>query len=218
MAILIIIGACLFIGVIIGVSGNAKAKREIEKDYKHKEQMGNADITQPPYNIGEYYNDGKHQGYVFSIKDGGYHGKIIALHENEGQWSLTKKSYGSTLSKPILASSYTSGKINKQTIENIGITIDYPIIEAIKYSFAYSKKDFFLPSIEELMELSKCRSLINSNIESRRYTYVSAEKISDGYLSSTELENKILYFHFLSNSIWKEDKDSERYYRLVYEF
>lgn len=41
MTILIVIGAFLFIGMAIGVSGNVKAKREIEEDYKHKEQMEN---------------------------------------------------------------------------------------------------------------------------------------------------------------------------------
>ncbi len=219
MSILLVIVACIIIGVLIGIRNDAKVNKELEEDYKNKEQMENADITHPPYSMGEYYNDGKNQGYVFSIKEGGYHGKIISLCEWNGQWSLTKESYGSTLQPPVLASSYKSGKINKQIIQKLVLTSDYPILWNIEHSYAYTKTDWYLPAIEELMELAKYRILINSNIRNHRYTYVHAHSIGDHeYLSSTELENKILCYSFLSNSIWEEKKDYETSYRLVFEF
>lgn len=219
MTILIIIGAlCVFIGIIIGAASNIKAKKELEEDYKHKKIIEQNDITSPPYKIGDYFNDGKHQGYVFCIKEGGYHGKIIALHEDSGQWSKNKISYGCTLSTPITTSSRTNGKENKATIERMGFYNEYPIIESIKYGYSYTKTDYYLPAIDELKVLSANRMLINKSIESKRGTYRSAEKISTKYLSSTEKNNKILYFNFSSNSILEEDMDAEKEYRLAYEF
>ncbi len=43
-------------------------------------------VTQAPYMVGDYYYDGKKEGVVFYVSNGGYHGKIVSLQGAKLNW------------------------------------------------------------------------------------------------------------------------------------
>ena len=45
-------------------------------------------VTDGPYKVGDYYNDGTKEGIVFEVYDGGWHGKIVSLDYSKEQWAV----------------------------------------------------------------------------------------------------------------------------------
>ena len=48
--------------------------------------------TFAPYKVGDYYNDGKKEGIVFQVSNGGYCGKIVSLEKQYSRWSNSYES------------------------------------------------------------------------------------------------------------------------------
>ncbi len=162
-------------------------------------------LTRAPYRVGDYYNDGKHEGVVFDSFDGGYHGKIIATHQNEGCWCKNSNEKDVCVSE-------TNGNENIQKITSRYLEYNYPIYWMIKNSFGYTKRDYYLPAINELIKIRDGRNLINDTLQ-RIY---GEELDGSTYVSSTEKDGSILTLNMYSGFVWDESKDDEFTYRLAY--
>ena len=164
-------------------------------------------ITSPPYQVGDYYNDGRHTGVVFEVSNGGYHGKIIATHQNEGVWCENSH-------RKDICTSEVSGIENKQKVFSQFLQYSYQIYELIYNSFGYSKVDYYLPAIQELQKLRMVRGIVNNGLRD-----VYGEELDNGeYVSSTEKDNRILTLNMGSGNVWDRDKSDELTFRLAFEF
>ena len=154
-----------------------------EQKLPTKEYVNLEHITHPPYRVGDYYNDGKKEGIVFEILDGGYHGKIINLAESDIKlhWAFSQKRLG--------ANDLKDGLYNMNIIQSIdGWETEYPIF---KYC-ADLGKEWYLPAKNELKAIYKEKNTINAALQSRDISTLS----EDWYWSSTE---RYLLFSYAVN-------------------
>lgn len=154
-----------------------------EQKLPTKEHVNFEHITHPPYRVGDYYNDGKKEGIVFEILDGGYHGKIINLAESDIKlhWAFSQKRLG--------ANDLKDGLYNMNIIQSIdGWETEYPIF---KYC-ADLGKEWYLPAKNELKAIYKEKNTINAALQSRDISTLS----EDWYWSSTE---RYLLFSYAVN-------------------
>lgn len=78
MWILYLIAACVIIGLITGIIGNAKAKSELESEYAAIDERNELNKTSPPYKVGDlYYFDHHWNGMVISTN--GYSGRYMSF-------------------------------------------------------------------------------------------------------------------------------------------
>lgn len=111
------------------------------------------------YQVGDLYDDGKKQGVVFEVSDDGKHGKIISLLESR---SLLKWSSNDSEQKRLVgAFDECNGATNMAKIKLIDNWQEkYP-------AFAWCAnlgEDWYLPSKEELRQISTNRILIEKNL------------------------------------------------------
>ena len=141
-----------------------------------------------PYQVGDYYNDGKNEGIVFEVYNNGYSGKIVSLNHSDKvkRWRVTGsldigKTFGVTDGRDIM--------YYREMAESI--------TEDDAFGWCHRMgSGWYLPTIEELKTIYKNRSLIEPKLKNRldRYwssTEYSAEKAyciekDNGYVWSSE--------------------------------
>lgn len=147
------------------------------------------------YKVGDYYPDpnvdlknaeevAKIKGIVFSISDGGYHGKIVSLKEGSGlQWSLS-----GTVDH---TDDPDDGAVNAATIKTLedqdATSIQYPAFE-----WAESLGEgWYIPALNELKEIRTLYGDLNADKTAinAKFTAVGGTALSDiYYYSSTEYD------------------------------
>jgi hypothetical protein len=164
---------------------------------------GNGDngttMTDGPYKVGDYYNDGTKEGIVFEVYDGGWHGKIVSLDYSEEQWAV-----GAVYENRTGATSATGGMSNMNRIKKMpNWKVNYP-------AFAWCASlgsDWYLPAKDELVLIYENRDAINMGLSRRGY-----EKIGkfDFYWSSTESRENCVWF------VYMRDGDADYYGKTFY--
>lgn len=143
------------------------------------------------YSIGDLYPDAINPvGVVYSISDGGAHGKVISLNVgNNLAWSLESK---------LLSATSPDGAVNMATIQNeSNWETNYPVFKwCVDYTM-FNGKHWYLPSKEELMAI-----VSNDNLAIVNTSIVSAggKKLESTYVSSTEKDKDNMYYVVLDTS------------------
>ena len=132
------------------------------------------------YKVGDYYNDGKKEGVVFWITDGGKHGKIVSLTESSSpfHWSLDKYEQ----KRLIGADDKNNGANNMAKVKQI------PDWESKYPSFKWCAdlgEGWYLPAIEEL-KIFAINKNVNSVVNRTLTEYSGTEVKGYCYWSSTE--------------------------------
>lgn len=138
---------------------------------------GNGDngttMTDGPYKVGDYYNDGTNEGIVFEVYDDGWHGKIVSLDYSEELWAVD-----AVIENRTGATSNTGGMSNMNKIKELPNWEDnYP-------AFAWCASlgsDWYLPAVDELVLISENMDAVNMGLSRRGY-----EGLTGWYWSSTE--------------------------------
>ena len=129
------------------------------------------------YKVGDYYNDGKKEGVVFWVTDGGKHGKILSLTELWCQW--TSDDYEQK--RLIGADDKYNGANNMAKVKQVlGWESKYP---AFKWC-ADMGEGWYLPAIEEL-KMFTLNEHVN-NAVNRTLAQHSGTEVKEHYWSSSE--------------------------------
>ncbi|MBQ9137500.1 MAG: hypothetical protein IJX65_02555 [Alistipes sp.] len=136
-------------------------------------QLRGRDSSGAPYQIGDYYSDGKTEGIVFEVYNNGYSGKIVSLKHSDNikRWRERGlldigKSFGVTDGRDIM--------YYREVAESV--------TEDDAFGWCYRLgKDWYLPTIDELKAIYKNKSIIEPKLihKLERYwscTEQSAEK------------------------------------------
>ena len=138
--------------------------------------------TPKTYKVGDYYDDGTKKGVVFDVWDGGRHGKIVSLDQNESQW-CTKEQYDKKI--VVGADSKSNGKANTDKVMARGDANQYPA-----FTWCRSKGvDWYLPAIYELKLLllnDSVHDAVNITLAQKGGIKLYNKKNSRWYWSSTE--------------------------------
>ena len=154
-----------------------------------------------PYQVGDYYNDGKSEGIVFEVYNNGYSGKIVSLKHSDKikQWRVNGsldigKTFGVTDGRDIM---YYREKAESVTADD---------------AFGWCHRmgsGWYLPTIEELKAIYKNRSLIEPKLKNKL----------DRYWSSTEYSAEKAYcIEKGSGHVWHSEKHYGCYVRAVKTF
>lgn len=130
------------------------------------------DVAEVTYKVGDYYDDGVKQGVVFTVEDGGRHGKIISLDETSLPW-------GTNTDNIVGVSNDTNGKINTDKIMARKDSDNYPAFEWCRAK----GEEWYLPSREELMLLYEVVDKVNKTLHDKSKIVLEGNI----YWSSTEL-------------------------------
>lgn len=127
------------------------------------------------YRVGDYYNvDGK-EGVVIEVRDGGRHGKIVSMREVTQKRWCTQGFFDKGIA--LGASDVQSGKANTELCRNAGIAY-FPAA-----SWCLDRGEgWYLPALNELVNLYNVRSKINPTLTAHGGTKIS----SHWHMSSTE--------------------------------
>ena len=152
---------CLLVGYGIPwmIDKMAEQEREAEQEriakmvYKGKGRDG-------VYQVGDYYDDGKKQGVVFEVTDGGKHGKIVSLKESS-ELLLWSSDSGDEQCRFIGANNEDDGAYNMAKVMQINNWQDkYP---AFAWCAALGK-GWYLPAKEELLAIYVNKDIINKSL------------------------------------------------------
>lgn len=139
---------------------------------------GNRTVTDAPYKVGDYYNDGIKEGIVFVVYDGGYHGKIVSIDESRELW------VGETVCENVTAATSKGdgmGNMNKIKRQP-NWKSNYPA-----FAWCASLGDgWYLPAVDELLLIYDNKSIINRMLNENGY----GEVVDELYWSSTEVEEE----------------------------
>lgn len=154
-----------------------------------------------PYQVGDYYNDGKSEGIVFEIYNNGYSGKIVSLHHSDKikQWRVNGsldigKTFGVTDGRDIM--------YYRKMAESV--TAD----DAFGWCSRYGK-DWYLPTIEELKTIYKNRSLIEPKLTDKLARYWSCTEYN---------ADKAYCIEKGTGAVWHSEKHYGCYVRAVKTF
>ena len=138
------------------------------------------------YKVGDYYNENGKEGVVFDVWDGGKHGKIVSLEQEELLW-CTKAQYQEKI--VVGTSSRTDGKANTDKVMARADSREYT-------AFVWCGnmgKDWYLPAIDELKLLllnDSVHDAVNRTLEHRGAITLKNKGEWEGlYWSSTEDED-----------------------------
>ena len=134
------------------------------------------DVAEVIYKVGDYYDDGVKQGVVFTVEDGGRHGKIISLDETTLSWCAMHYEHFQDMG----LSNDTNGKINTDIIMARKDSDNYPAFEWCRAK----GEEWYLPSIGELKLLYDVMDEVNKTLHDKSKILLD----SGIYWSSTELD------------------------------
>lgn len=154
-----------------------------------------------PYQVGDYYNDGKSEGIVFEVYDNGYSGKIVSLHHSDKikKWrergSLDiGKTFGVTDGRDIMYYRMLSESVTGD--------------DAFGWCSRYGK-NWYLPTIEELKSIYANRAVIEPKL---------THKFAKHSWSCTESSDNAAYFISNNGYIGTCEKHYGCYVRAVKTF
>ena len=133
------------------------------------------------YRVGDYYDDGKKQGVVFEVSEDGLHGKIVSLKQVECSWCTYEQGVKEIL---VGANSENDGKANTDIVMR---REDYAEYSAFRWCREQGD-EWYLPSKDELLVLSKVSSLVNNTLAKYSLPLIVVEYCDEDtrYWSSTE--------------------------------
>ena len=139
-------------------------------------------VTYKTYQVGDYFDDGKRQGVVFAVSDGGRHGKIVSLDQGYLAWCTDEQ-----FDKDIIvgASSHNDGKVNTDKVMARADSANYPV-----FKWCRAKgQEWYMPSKEELKLLYQVCDKVNKTLRDK-----SMEVLDGWYWSSTEEESRFAWY------------------------
>lgn len=158
------------------------------------------------YKVGDYYNQDGKEGVVFAVSQDGRHGKIISLDQERLPW-CTEAQFDKGIA--VGAKSRTDGKENTDKVMARADSTEYPA-----FVWCRSKgEDWYLPTVEELLELSYSCKIVNQMLEGR-----GLQKINRGIFNSAELwsseeaENGACFAYKMLMSFATADDDTMKYF------
>lgn len=171
--------------------------------------------TPKTYKVGDYYDDGTKKGVVFDVWDGGRHGKIVSLDQNESQW-CTKEQYDKKI--VVGADSKNNGKVNTDKVMARSDADQYPA-----FTWCCNKgNDWYLPAIYELKLLllnDSVHDAVNITLAQKGGTKLYNKKNSRWYWSSTESNEFCAWYVVMCDGDTNFNiKDNYRYVRAVSAF
>ena len=135
------------------------------------------------YKVGDYYNDGKKEGVVFWVTDGGKHGKIVSMVQSSGCLQWTSDMYEAQCF--IGVDNENDGAKNMDLVsKSIDWRSKYP---AFRWC-ANLGEGWYLPAIEELKMFTLDESV--NDVVNSTLTKFSRQTINALYWSSTESFSK----------------------------
>ena len=147
-------------------------------------------VAQPAvrsYKVGDYYNENGKEGVVFSVDATGRHGKIVSLDDAKLPW-CTKVQYDRKIF--IGAGSSTEAKLNTDIVMARADRKEYPVFMWCRGKGA----DWYLPSKEELVELSEVRTIVSETMRSK-----GGKNLSDWYWASSEYDECFAWYVGMGN-------------------
>ena len=178
---------------------------------------------QQRYKVGDYYHVNGLEGVVFEVDESGEHGKIVSLKESTArmEWAVNRQDQ----KRFIGADSRDDGKANQTVVQAIfGWQERFP-------PFVWCAdlgKDWYLPSIRELMLFAKhgeVNATVNRTLEKLGAKQLAKPGDLRWYWSSTELpiDKKkriaMVYCIYVSDIDWRSDwKYRHCYVRAVAQF
>ena len=115
-----------------------------------------------PYQVGDYYNDGKNEGIVFEVYNNGYSGKIVSLKHSDKirRWGSQTTNYGETFGV----------KDGKSMMAVVGAHNKY--FESFGWCSSLGWQ-WYLPTIDELQTIYKNKAVIEPKLTDRLDCYWS---------------------------------------------
>jgi hypothetical protein len=154
--------------------------------------------------VGDLYDDGDMQGVVFEVWDGGKHGKIVSLKQAYLPW-CTLDQYKNGI--VVGANSRTDGKSNTNIVMKRDDCADYPIFKWCRENGS----EWYLPSVEEMQSLFKCKDNVNTALRDNLYESLTGI----WYWSSTEDDKANAYGVRMSGDARGNRKHYDYYVRAV---
>ena len=152
------------------------------------QMLGRKSGNGAPYQVGDYYNDGKMEGIVFEVWNNGNSGKIVSLKHSDKirSWGSNKTNYGETFGVKDGKSMMAVVDAHNQYFESFGWCS----------SLGWQ---WYLPTIDELKAIYKNKDVIEPKLTDRL----------DRYWSCTEYNaNEAYCIEKGSGVVWH----SEKYY------
>lgn len=164
-------------------------------------------VVKKTYEVGDLYDDGKKQGVVFEVSADGKHGKIVSLKQAYLPW-CTLDQYKNGI--VVGANSRTDGKSNTNIVMKRDDCADYPIFKWCRENGS----DWYLPSLEEMQSLFKCKDSVNTALRDNLYESLTGI----WYWSSTEYDKASAYGVRMSGYARGNRKHYDYYVRAVATF
>lgn len=144
--------------------------------------------TSAPYKVGDYYNDGEHEGVVYEVWDSGHSGKIISMTEAILPWSNVD------VEDSVVTTEYTANGLQNMALveQNVDWQAKYP-------AFAWCAnlgEGWYLPSRDELVILSLDSGVydsVNATLEAMGGVGLLAkdDKYSSYWSSTQSVDSKL---------------------------
>ncbi|MBN1462645.1 MAG: hypothetical protein JW922_03095 [Paludibacteraceae bacterium] len=206
---------------------------EIEKDstchVRAMRKLNAQEIKSRPadyhfYAIGDvFYENNQPKGIVYTISDGGLHGKVVSISQERSSWMETETTPTTTN-----ATSLTNGKAN---LDSIKATVPYDIAQfsyppGYPIFWAYSLgTNWYTPATNELTELYLNKTIINTALNQLivqnipNVSLLQATVETSFYWSSTEQNDINAYsISFENGTQQQQPKTTNSYIRAIRNF
>ena len=137
----------------------------------------NKDVTEAPYKVGDYYNDGTKEGVVFVVSDDGMHGKIVSLGECKVMWSNQRP-----MNKTVGAKSADNGMSNMNKVKE---QADWETFFPAFVWCASMGEGWYLPAKDEMDLIAQNRNVISGRLNEKGYGVI----LNEEYWTSTEIDS-----------------------------
>ena len=190
------------VATLLGIKLSAPSSQSTQSVPKRS-----VELSPVTYQVGDYYDDGKREGVVFAVSDGGRHGKIVSLDQGFLHWCTDEQ-----FDKDIIvgASSHNDGKVNTDKVMARADSANYP---AFKWCRAKGQ-EWYMPSKEEIELLLQVRYKVNKTLRDK-----SMKELIGLYWSSTEKESNFAWLVYMDLGLTgKLTKNTFSYVRAVSAF